>query len=44
MFDEYSVISPMQPAPYTGFAEGVRGLCKEYGRDYAKIKEWYGDF
>lgn len=45
MFDEYSVISPMQLAPYTGFTEDeVRELCKEYGRDYDKIKEWYDGY
>ena len=45
MFDEYSVISPMQLAPYTGFTEEeVKGLCEEYGRDYAKIKEWYDGY
>jgi len=45
MFDEYSIISPMQLAPYTGFTEEeVKALCGEYGRDYTKIKEWYDGY
>ena len=45
MFDEYSVITPMQLAPYTGFTEEeVRAVCEEYGRDYDRIKEWYNGY
>ena len=45
MFDEYSIIAPMQLAPYTGFTEEeVRELCEKYGREYEKIKEWYDGY
>ena len=45
MFDEYSMISPMQLAPYTAFTEEeVSILCHQYGRDYEKIKEWYDGY
>lgn len=45
MFDEYSIITPMQLAPYTGFTEEeVQELCKKYGRDYERIKEWYDGY
>ncbi|MBQ8118980.1 MAG: AAA family ATPase [Lachnospiraceae bacterium] len=45
MFDEYSIIAPMQLARYAGFTEDeVRELCAKYGRDYSKIKEWYDGY
>ena len=45
MFDEYSIIMPMQLAEYTGFTtEEVRQLCDVYGRDFQKIKEWYDGY
>ena len=45
MFDEYSIITPMQLAPYTGFTEEeVQELCKKYGRDYERIKDWYDGY
>ncbi|MBQ7679939.1 MAG: AAA family ATPase, partial [Butyrivibrio sp.] len=45
MFDEYSMIAPMQLAPYTGFTvEEVKRLCSEYGRDYEKISAWYDGY
>lgn len=45
MFDEYSMITPMQLAPYTGFTEDeVRELCSGYGRDYGRMKEWYDGY
>ena len=45
MFDEYSIISPMQLAPYTGFTdEEVKKLCEDYGRIYGSIKEWYDGY
>ena len=45
MFTEYSMTSPMQLGPYTGFLEEeVKGLCQEYGRDYDKIREWYDGY
>ncbi len=45
MFDEYSVISPMQLASYTGFTEEeVKDLCEKYGRMFDPIKEWYDGY
>ncbi len=45
MFDEYSIITPMQLAPYTGFTEEeVSKLCSKYGRNYEQIKEWYDGY
>ncbi|MBO4373890.1 MAG: AAA family ATPase [Lachnospiraceae bacterium] len=45
MFDEYSIISPMQMAPFTGFtAEEVEDLCRKYGRDPGRIREWYDGY
>ena len=45
MFDEYSMISPMQLASYTGFTESeVEGLCQKYGRCFEKIKDWYDGY
>ena len=45
MFDEYSMINPMQLAPYTGFTEDeVKELCGRYGRNYEEIKAWYDGY
>ena len=45
MFDEYSMVAPMQMAPYTGFTdEEVRSLCDAYGRNYADIRDWYDGY
>ncbi len=45
MFREFSIITPMQFAEYTGFTEDeVKDLCGEYGRDYNKFKEWYNGY
>ncbi|MBR6223797.1 MAG: AAA family ATPase [Lachnospiraceae bacterium] len=45
MFREFSIITPMQLAPYTGITEEeVQKICKEYGRSYEKIKEWYNGY
>ena len=45
MFDEYSIIAPMQLAPYTGFTEEeVKDLCERYGRMYDSVKEWYDGY
>ena len=45
MFDEYSIISPMQLAPYTGFTEEeVKDLCDRYGRMFDSVKEWYDGY
>ena len=45
MFREFSVITPMQLAKYTGFTEDeVRKLCEGFGRDYERYKEWYDGY
>lgn len=45
MFFEYSMISPFQFAPFTGFTdEEVLTLCKQYGSSYKEIKEWYDGY
>ena len=45
MFDEYSIMHPMQLAEYTGFTdEEVRVLCNKYGRDYNAISDWYDGY
>ena len=45
MFDEYSVITPMQLAPCTGFTEGeVKELCREYNESYEDISRWYDGY
>lgn len=45
MFTEYSMMAPRQLAPYTGFTdEEVKDLCIRYGRDYARVKDWYDGY
>lgn len=45
MFTEYSMMAPMQFAEFTGFEEDeVRELCRNYGRDYDRIREWYDGY
>ena len=45
MFDEYSIIAPLQFARYTGFTEEeVKELCEKYGRMFITIKEWYDGY
>ena len=45
MFDEYSMISPMQLAKYTGFTlEEVKTLCVKYNMDIDSIIEWYDGY
>ena len=45
MFTEYSMMLPRQLAQYTGFTEDeVQTLCKQYGRDYERIKNWYDGY
>ena len=40
MFSEYSMTSPMQLAPYTGFTtEEVQCLCRQYGRDFNLLRD-----
>lgn len=45
MFDEYSMIAPMQLARFTGFTEEeVSDLCRQYGRDFDRMKDWYDGY
>lgn len=45
MFTEYSMIAPLMLAPYTGFTEDeVRQLCREFGMDFERIREWYDGY
>ena len=45
MFDEYSMIAPMQLARYTGFTEDeVRNLCEKYNMSYSDISDWYDGY
>ena len=45
MFSEYSMMYPRELAPYTGFTdEEVQNLSYQYGRDYARIKDWYDGY
>lgn len=45
MFDEYSIITPMQLAPYTGFTEAeVKELCDQYNMHYEDIVSWYNGY
>ncbi len=45
MFREYSMLAPLQLAPFTGFTtEEVQSLCKEYHIDFERIREWYDGY
>ncbi len=45
MFDEYSMTSPLQLAPFTGFTEEeVQELCGKYGMSFPSIKDWYDGY
>ena len=50
IFKEYSMLNPGSFAEYFGFTEEeVKSLCRKYGIDYGKTREWYdgyliGDF
>lgn len=44
-FDEYSMLSPVQFAEFTGFTEAeTQALCSEYGMDFAECKRWYDGY
>ncbi len=44
-FKEYTMIDPGEFAEYTGFTEDeVKILCKKYGRDFEKAKQWYNGY
>ncbi len=45
MFDEYSMISPMQLAQYTGFTEKeMTDLCEVYNMSVHDMKMWYDGY
>lgn len=45
MFDEYSMVSPLQLAEYAGFTESeVRELCAHFRMDFDAIKNWYDGY
>ncbi len=44
-FDEYTMLSPAQLAPYFGFTEGeVRDLCEKAGINADMMKLWYDGY
>ena len=44
-FDEFTMLSANELAPYIGFTEEeVRDLCKEYEQDFEKVKQWYDGY
>lgn len=44
-FDEFTMLSANELAPYIGFTEEeVKGLCQEYKRDFAEVKRWYDGY
>ena len=45
MYSEFSMVSPLQFAPYTGFTEEeVQELCEKFGRPFKEIKAWYDGY
>lgn len=45
MFDEYSIMQPMELATYSGFTEDeVRKLCEQYEMSYDEISDWYDGY
>ena len=45
MFREFSIITPMQLAQYTGFTEEeVKDKCNEYNMHYEDIASWYNGY
>ncbi len=44
-FNEFTMLSPGELAPYVGFTEPeVAELAAKYGRDFDKIKKWYDGY
>ena len=44
-FEEYTMLSPAQLAPYFGFSEReVNELCEQNGMDAAEMKRWYDGY
>ena len=45
MFDEYSMLEPLEMAPFMGFTGNeVTALCKEWGRDLGECRAWYDGY
>lgn len=45
MFDEFSMVDPLEMAPYMGFtSDEVATLCQEWGRDLNECKAWYDGY
>lgn len=45
MFEEYSMLRPMQLARFMGFTEQeTEDLCREYGMDISETKHWYDGY
>ncbi len=45
MFDEFSMVEPLEMAPYMGFTEAeVDGLCEQWGRDLSECRAWYDGY
>ncbi len=45
MFDEFSMVDPLEMAPFMGFTSGeVVALCQEWGRDLGECKAWYDGY
>ena len=43
--EEFTMLQAYELAPYIGFTEEeVKGLCKQYGRDFEKVKKWYDGY
>ncbi|MCQ2249054.1 MAG: ATP-binding protein [Treponema sp.] len=44
-FCEYSILSPEEFAPYTGFTEEeVKALCEKHDMDFETAKKWYDGY
>lgn len=44
-FDEFTMLEPDMFAPYIGFTENeVKTLCKDYHKDFEKVKQWYDGY
>ena len=45
MFDEYSMLEPLEMAPYMGFtSQEVETLCSQWGRDFDECRAWYDGY
>ena len=44
-FDEFTMLSANEFAPYIGFTEEeVKHLCEEYGQNFMEVKRWYDGY